>query len=61
MTEDNVKTDSLSSIFVALRNGSSTPFIFCKHTLFWAKPLKEIEITTNKLTTMCLKYGQFAA
>ena len=38
-----------------------TFFIFHKHTLFWAKPLKEIEITTNSLTTMCLLYGQYAA
>ena len=37
----------------------STVFTFYKHTLFWAKPLKEKEITTNKSTTMCLKYGQF--
>ena len=38
-----------------------TLFIFYKQPLFWLKPLKEIEITTNKLTTMCLKYGQFEA
>ena len=45
----------------ALRNldYSNTLFIFFKQPLFWLKPLKEIEITTNKLTTMCLKYGQF--
>ena len=34
---------------------------FCKHALFWAKPGKEIEITTNKWTAICLKYGQFSA
>ena len=38
---------------------SCTLFISYKHTLFWAKPSKEIEITTNELTMMCLKYGQF--
>ena len=32
---------------------------FFKQTLFWAKPGKEIEITTNQLT-MCLKYGRFS-
>ena len=36
-------------------------FIFYKHTFFWSKPLKEIEITTSKLTTMCLKYELFEA
>ena len=30
-------------------------------SLKYINPLKEIEITTNKLTTMCLKYAQFAA
>ena len=34
---------------------------YYEHTLFWAEPGKEIEITTNKLTTMCLKYGRFSA
>ena len=38
-----------------------TLFIFYKHTLFWAEHGKEIEITTNKLTMMYLKYEQFAA
>ena len=32
---------------------------FYKHTLLWAEPGKEIEITTYKLTMMCLKYGRF--
>ena len=36
-------------------------FFFYKHTLLWAEPGKEIEITTNKLTKMCLKYGRFSA
>ena len=36
-------------------------FLFLISTPFWAKPSKEIEITTNKSTTMCLKYGQYAA
>ena len=29
---------------------------FYKLTLFWVEPRKEIEITTNKLIEMCLKY-----
>ena len=35
-----------------------TYFVY-KHALSLAEPGKEKEITTNKLTTMCLKYGRF--
>ena len=34
-----------------------TLFLFYKHTIFWAKPLKEIKITTNKLTTIQAIYS----
>ena len=34
-------------------------FFFHKHGLFLGEPGKEIEIATNKLTTMCLKYWWF--
>ena len=36
----------------------TTLIFFYKHGLFLTEPGKEIEITTSKLTTMCLKYGQ---
>ena len=35
--------------------------LFYKHTLLWAEPGKEREITTNKWTKMCLKYGRISA
>ena len=44
-----------------VRNKARNTHVFYKHTLFWAQPGKEIEITTNKLTTMCLEYEQFEA
>ena len=36
-----------------------THFILYKQPHFLAEPGKEIEVTTSKLTTMCLKYRQF--
>ena len=38
---------------------TTTPYFFYKQPLFLAEPGKEIEITTSKLTTMCLKNQQF--
>ena len=48
--KDNKKND--------LDKLNDVTLFFYKHPLFWAKPLKEL--TTNKSTTMCLKYGYFA-
>ena len=39
----------------------STLFIFYKNVVFWPKPSKEIEIATNKITTMFLILEQFQA
>ena len=36
-------------------------FFSYKHALFSAEPGKEIEITTNKITTVCLIFRQFSA
>jgi len=37
----------------------NTPYFFYKQPIISAEPGKEIEITTSKLTTMCLKNQQF--
>ena len=39
----------------------NTLFICYKYVIFWLKPLKEIEIATNKITTMFLILEQFQA
>ena len=44
-----------------IQSHTTSHIVFYKHTLFWAEPGKEIKITTNKLTKMCLKFGQFSA
>ena len=38
-----------------------THCFFYKRMLYWAEPGNKIEITINKLTKMCLKYGIFLA
>ena len=40
---------------------NNTLFVFYKNVIFWPKPSKEIEIATNKITTMFLILGQFQA
>ena len=43
----------------SLRSKEPDTLFFYKQPLFLAEPGKEIEITTSKLTTMCLKNQQF--
>ena len=43
-------------------NWQDTTHVFSyKHALFLAEPGKEIEIATNKITTVCLIFRQFSA
>ena len=44
-----------------LHNETNTLFIFYKNVIFWPKPSKEIEIATNKITTMFLILEYFEA
>ena len=50
-----------AAVYTALfpQHALCTPYLFYKQPLFLAEPGKEIEITTSKLTTMCLKNQQF--